>query len=82
MRIKKGGEISEGRTIKTHDDSTVADRSLTLLDLDIKVRYCRGDMIETNVSCDSAFILVAIARIRQAIWFVYIGFPVLTHATW
>ena len=82
VSIKEGSETLEGRTIRIQDDPAAAGRALTLCDLDIKVRYRRGDMVETDVNCDSTFML--------AIWTVsgrpfgrrIIGYPPPTHATW
>ena len=75
VSIKEGSETLEGRTIRIQDDPAVAGRALTLCDLDIKVRYRRGDMVETDVNCDSTFMLAAMDRVGQAIRSAYHWIP-------
>jgi len=50
-------------------DDAVVDRAID--DLQVKVRYCDGDTIETDCSCDSAYILEAMHRVGKAIRATY-----------
>ena len=74
MRISDGEANLEG-TIRTEIDSTIAARPLTLIDLDIKVRYQRGDTIQVDCSCDSAYMLAAMDRVGQSIRSAYHWIP-------
>ena len=53
--------------IRTEDDATITGRALTVDDCQLKFRYQRGNKIEQDVNCDSAYILLAINRVGKSI---------------
>ena len=70
VSIFDGGSKLEGE-IRTDDGK----RQLTVQDLNIRVRYRRGDMIATECSCDSAYMLSAMDRVGKSIREAYHWIP-------
>ena len=57
------------------DDPTILARTLTIDDLSIKVRYRRGDTIEVDCNCDSAYMMDAMDRVGASIRSSYHWIP-------
>ncbi len=75
VSIREEDDIFEGKTITDNDDSTIPPRPLTLADCQMKVRHQRGDTIEVDCSCDSAYMLTAMDRVGAFIRDAYSWIP-------
>ena len=53
--------------IRIEDDPTTPGRSLTIADLTLEVKYRRGDTIETDCNCNSAYMLTAMDLVGKLI---------------
>ena len=65
----------EGRRIRADDDLAIASRELTFNKIDSRVRYRRGDTVETDVNCDSDYMLSAMNRVGNSIRSAYHWIP-------
>ena len=71
MSISEGNEMLLDGIIRRDNNPAIAGKELTLDNLQVKVRYRRGDMIETDFNCDSAYMLTAMYRVDKAIHSAY-----------
>ena len=78
VRIKDGEAKLEG-AIREEDDPVEPSRPLTLNDLNVKVRHQIGDTVETDVNCDSQYMLAAMDRVGAAIRAAYHWIPLTTE---
>lgn len=70
-RHSEGATVDEMREAMQEqyglDDAVVDRLEFVLTDCQAKVRHQKGDMIETDCNCDSAYMLSAMDRVGQAI---------------
>ena len=75
VSIDEGSEMLLERIVRRDNDPAIPGTELILDDLEIKVRHRRGDMIETDCNCDSAYMLTAMHRVGKAIRSSYSWVP-------
>ena len=82
VSLRRDNELTQGE-IRFDDDSSLPACPLTIHDVEVKVRYRRGDTIEQDCNCDSAYMLEAMDRVGRAIRSSYHwSLPPPRSATW